>query len=112
MPENSSKFNQGDIIILELPFTDLLGSKLRPVLVINKEDLGDDLIVLKITGSPGKFRIKVTQEDLTEGRLKKISYIDCSSIFTIDKALVVKKVGKITAAKLEEILKEFWSIFW
>ncbi|MEB3756124.1 MAG: hypothetical protein GSR79_04630 [Desulfurococcales archaeon] len=47
MLENSSKYSQGDIIILELPFTDLLGSKLRPVLVLNSIDLGEDLIVAK-----------------------------------------------------------------
>ena len=41
MPKNSSKYKQGDIVVLELPFTDLLGSKLRPVLVLNAVDLGD-----------------------------------------------------------------------
>ena len=76
------RYSQRDIVILELPFTDLIGSKLRPVLVLNKEDLGSDLIVLKITGTSGKFRIMLEQEDLAEGKLKKRSYIDCSSIFT------------------------------
>ena len=55
---NTSRYEQGDVVVLELPFTDLVGSKLRPVVVINKEDLGNDLIVLKVTGTPGRFRIK------------------------------------------------------
>ena len=58
MPKNSSKYKQGDIVILELPFTDLLGSKLRPVLVLNTIDLGDDMVVAKITSSPGLYRIR------------------------------------------------------
>jgi len=103
MQKSTLRYSQGDIVVLELPFTDLVGSKLRPVLVINKEDLGNDLIVLKITGTPGKFRVGFSQEDLAEGRLKKESYIDCSSIFTVDKALVVKKVGKLASKKLEEV---------
>jgi hypothetical protein len=32
---------------LELSFTDLLGSKLRPVLVLNVIDLGNNIIVAK-----------------------------------------------------------------
>jgi len=98
------RYEQGDFVVLELPFTDLIGSKLRPVLVINKEDLGNDLIVLKITGTPGKFRIKLTQEDLIEGKLKKESYIDSSSVFTVDKSLVVKRVGKLREEKVEAVL--------
>ena len=104
MQKSTSRYEQGDIVILELPFTDLVGSKLRPVLVVNKEDLGNDLIVLKITGTLGKFRVRLTQEDLSEGRLKKESYIDCSSVFTVDKALVVKKVGRLKQEKLEDVL--------
>ena len=49
MPKNSSKYKQGDSVILELPFTDLLGSKLWLVLVLNVIDLGDDMIATKIT---------------------------------------------------------------
>jgi len=32
---------------LELSFTDLLGSKLRPVLMLNAIDLGNNIIVAK-----------------------------------------------------------------
>ena len=99
------KYNQGDIIILELPFTDLVGSKLRPVLVINKDDLGSDLVVLKIAGALGKFGIMLEQEDLAEGKPKKRSYIDCSSIFTVDKSLVVKRVGRHKERKMKEVLE-------
>ncbi len=42
MLKKSLRYEQGDIVILELPLTDLLGSKLRPVLVLNAIDLGDD----------------------------------------------------------------------
>ena len=81
MPKTSSKYRQGDIVVLELPFTDLLGSKLRPVLVLNSIDLGNDIIVAKITGSPGKHRVPITQSDLVVGRLKKEpSYIGLEGV--------------------------------
>ncbi len=112
MPENSSKYRQGDIVILELPFTDLLGSKLRPVLVLNSIDLGEDLIVAKITSQLGQHRVPITQSDLAIGRLKKKpSYVDCSSIFTVEKKLVVKIVGRLTGEALSKVKDELKSIF-
>ncbi len=111
MPKNSLKYKQGDIVVLELPFTDLLGSKLRPVLILNAIDLGDDIIVAKITSSPGLHRIPITQSDLAMGRLKKEpSYIDCSSIFTVEKKLVVKIVGRLTGEVLLKVKEEISNI--
>ena len=112
MLKNSLKYEQGDIVILELPFTDLLGSKLRPVLVLNAIDLGNDIIVAKITSSPGPHRVPITQLDLAVGRLKKeLSYVDCSSIFTVEKRLVVKVVGRLTEEALFKVKSELNNIF-
>ncbi len=66
--------------------------KVRAVLVISSNELnslGDDLIVLKITSKThfGEFQVELTQDDLLEGKLKKKSYIDCSSVFTVGKPL-------------------------
>lgn len=60
---------------------------------------------MKITGTPGKFRVVLAQENLVEGKLKKRSYIDCSSIFTVDKSLVVKRVGRLKEKKMVEVLE-------
>ncbi|MDK2913678.1 MAG: mRNA interferase MazF [Thermococcaceae archaeon] len=108
MPRNSLKFKQGDIVLLELPFTDYAGSKLRPVLVVSSNELNsisDDLIVLKITSKPHfrEFQVELTQNDLTIGRLKKKSFIDCSSVFTVEKSLVIKKIAGLRNEKLEEV---------
>lgn len=112
MLKNSLRYKQGDIVVLELPFTDLLGSKLRPALVLNAVDLGDDMIVAKITSSPGLHRIPITQSDLAIGRLKREpSYIDCSSIFTVEKKLVVKIVGRLAEETLFKVKEELNNIF-
>ncbi len=111
MQRISLRYRQGDIVVLELPFTDLLGSKLRPVLVLNAVDLGDDIIVAKVTGSPGEHRVPVTQADLVMGRLRKEpSYVDCSSIFTVEKRLVVKKVARLAPRALEEVRAELGKV--
>ena len=112
MLKKSLKYEQGDIVILELPFTDLLGSKLRPVLVLNAIDLGDDIIVAKITSSPGRHRVPITQTDLAIGRLKKEpSYIDCSSIFTVEKKLIIKVTGRLTTKALDKVKEKLKRVF-
>ena len=72
MLKNYLKFKLRDIVLLELPFTDLICSKLRPVLVILAEKLNDvseDLIVLKISSRSHflEFEVELNQIDLEEG---------------------------------------------
>jgi len=47
------------------------------------------------------------QTDLAIGRLRKEpSYIDCSSIFTVEKKLVIKVVSRLTTKALDEVKGE------
>ena len=108
MQKISLNFREGDIVILELPFTDLIGKKLRPVLVLSSERLNKisrDLIVAKISSSQQleDFEIELKPDDLEEGKLKKISNIHCHSIFTVEKNLILKKVGRLKSEKLNEV---------
>ncbi|WP_232473519.1 type II toxin-antitoxin system PemK/MazF family toxin [Thermococcus profundus] len=95
-------------MLLELPFTDYMGSKLRPVLVVSSNELNsisDDLIVLKITSRPHfrEFQVELTQSDLSLGKIKKKSFIDCSSVFTVEKSLIIKEIAGLRSEKLEEV---------
>ena len=108
---NYSSFEQGDVVVLELPYSDLRGAKLRPVLVLNAVDLGADLIVAKVTGTPGPHRIALSQEDLLEGRLKKTSYVDCSSIYTVEVAVVHARIARVSPKKMHEVLNGISGIF-
>ena len=79
---------------------------------MNAIDIGNDVIVAKITSSPGRHRIRIMQTDLAIGRLKKEpSYIDCSSIFTIEKKLIIKIAGRLTSEALDKVREELKNIF-
>jgi len=111
-----SNFRDGDIVILELPFTDMLGSKLRPVLVLSCEELNsasDDVIVAKISSSSHlpDFEVRIESKDLEEGKLKRTSYIHCHSIFTVEKNLVIKKVGRLRNEKMSEVRDRLRKVF-
>jgi len=116
MQKNYLNFERGEIVILKLPFTDLIRKKLRPVLVINNKNLSNlskDIIVLKISSQRQlhKYEVKIDKEDLESGKIKKASYIHCHSIFTVEKALIFAKAGKINPKKLEEVIKILNKIF-
>lgn len=108
MQKNSSSYKEGDIVILELPFTNMIGKKLRPVVVLSSSELNlvsADLIVAKISSSKHlpDFEVEITSSDIEEGKLKKTSYIHCHSIFTVEKNLILKKAGKLNPEKLIEV---------
>jgi len=116
MQKSSSNFKEGDIVILELPFTDLAGKKLRPVLVLSSEKLNRvslDVITAKISSSRQlkDFEVELKPNDLEEGKLKKVSYIHCHSIFTVEKSLIFKRAGRIKQSKLAEVKELIKEIF-
>ena len=71
MQKSSSNFREGDIVILVLPFTDLIGKRLRSVLVLSSEDLNRisaDLIVAKISSSQHLPDFEVENHSQRSGR--------------------------------------------
>lgn len=103
-------FNQRDIFVLELPFSDLSKSKLRPVLVASNDEFNrqsNDVVVVKITGSNfgTEYEVKITDQNLEEGKLKKTSYIDAGFIMTIEKQIFLKKIGRLDMKSFDTIKK-------
>ena len=101
-------FRQGEIVIINLPFSDLSGSKNRPALIISSNEFNknnQDIIALKITSSyfNTKWELKLVNNDLKSGKLKKQSYIDTGFIYTIEKSLITHNIGSITNSLLTEV---------
>lgn len=93
-----AKFVKGEVVVIPFPFSDLSGSKRRPALVL--ADLpGDDIILCQITSqnSPkDNFAIALTSADFVVGSLPVSSNIRPNRIFTADKQIIVKSVGRIS----------------
>jgi mRNA interferase MazF len=93
---------KGDIVLIPFPFTDLTGTKNRPALILIDSD--DDITVSFITTQlkwQEKFDVKL--EPSKENALKKTSLIRLSKITTIDKELVIGKLGQLADSELEEV---------
>lgn len=104
-------FIKGDVVVLPFPFTDISMSKKRPVVVLS--DLqGNDYIMLQITSKNVRdnFSISLMQSDFESGSLHQDSNIRPNKIFTLDRSLILYKVGHLTEDKLSECIGKDCSI--
>ncbi len=93
---------KGDIVLIQFPFTDLRGSKLRPALVIATTGL--DLTVCFITTQlQWKESTDIELVPSSENGLKTNSLIRISKIATIDKKLAKGILGHISKNQIEDL---------
>lgn len=105
-------FEQGEILIVPFPFSDLSGTKQRPVLVLSKIEYNkntDDLITCGITSNLKDSRnsILIENNSLEIGNIPIRSRIKVDKLFTLEKTIVKKVIGKINKETLEKVKKEF-----
>lgn len=86
-----------DIILIPFPFTDLSIAKKRPVLVITPENSQDDFIGLHVTSKYGYPEVvEINSKGFIHGSLPKTSFIRTDKIFTLNKSIILYKVGQLT----------------
>ena len=108
-------FKQGDIVIVPFPFSDLKGTKQRPVLVLSKSEYNDnceDIITCGITSNKKNsgYSIMVDNKDLIEGNIPSPSRIKTDKLFTLNKIIVIKKIARVNKETFEKVKKEFFNL--
>lgn len=100
---------KGDLVLLSFPFTDLKGKKIRPAMVLVVSDL--DIIVAFITTQiKWQNQFDIVLEPNKISGLKKISLLRLSKITTIDKDLVLGKLGELSKDDVDTINKKLIEI--
>ncbi len=94
----------GSIFLAEVIFTDHSGSKLRPIIVI--KEYSKDVYFLPLTTNLTVPGVKISSDDLEEGKIRQNSMVAVKKLCIIDKSLLLKKIGKIRRDKFELILDE------
>ncbi|MGD9634898.1 MAG: type II toxin-antitoxin system PemK/MazF family toxin [Pirellulales bacterium] len=100
--------DQGDIVLVPVPFTDLSSQKRCPVIIVSNDvynHSAPDVVVVAMTSNPAavpySFRIRST--DLAEGALNRPGTVRADKIYTLAKSIIVKKFGRVSAGVLDEI---------
>lgn len=103
-------FKRGDLIVVEGPFTDLSGSKPRPVLVVSDEQFHggvSDLLCCPVTSQPTFFRRPgpgdVPIHGWTSVGLRYPSTVRVSKMLAVNKRVVKRALGRVTSGTLEAV---------
>jgi len=99
---------QGDIVLVPVPFTDLSSKKRRPVIVISNNDYNRtarDMIVVAMTSQPqsSTYAFTITSADLERGTLNHPGQVRVDKIYTLAQSLAVKIFGRVNANVLDRI---------
>jgi mRNA interferase MazF len=106
------RFVKGSVVILPFPFSDLSNTKRRPALVL--ADLqGNDILLCQITSqnNSGYFSIPLANTNFDSGSLPVDSFIKPYRIFTADKNIILRNVGKISDTKLNDVFTSLNDLF-
>lgn len=88
-------FEQGTIVLIPFPFTDLSGAKVRPTLVVSSRLKGEDVVVVFISSVRPKKNeaADVSVKASRINGLKADSIIKCAKIATLDKKMILGEIG-------------------
>src|SRR3989338_6206750 len=100
--KGGTMYSKGDIVVINFPFSDLINSKKRPMLVLAEK--GDDIVGCAITSNIQAEGILI--EDFEEGNLPLKSKIKYWQIHTFLKSLVIRKIARISRKNHKEFLKK------
>ena len=102
----------GDILLAEFPYSNQLGSKRRPVVLINR--FREDLLVAYFTRDVSKYgdettSVLISQEDIRKGRIRTTSVIRVHKLAVIE-ARLCRWAARLGTKKIDEILRKLVAI--
>ncbi len=112
-------YEPGRILLVNYPFTDHAGGKLRPVLVVSSAQFnsGEDIVVVPLSSrvvvnDPFGFAIRSTEPYFPQTQLRMSSTVKWTKPMVIRAdSVVVKQLGTVPSAVLKEIQGLVRSLF-
>jgi mRNA interferase MazF len=95
---------KGDIVLVNFPFSDMTGNKVRPACVL--ADDGRDVtlaFISSVIGNSGIFDIKLKPNSMNN--LKKESLLKVSKLATLSRKIILGKIGVIKQTEINDVDK-------
>lgn len=94
----------GQVVLARFPFSDLSNQKLRPCLVIGLAEF-NDILLCQITSKRygSKSAVSLKAKDFSKGSIVVDSFIRPDKIATLDKYMILQKLGVLKTTKLSEV---------
>ena len=104
---------RGDIVLMDFPYSDQTGSKVRPALVVQSDVWNqklDDTILALITsskrrrlGATTQFLIDISTPEWQQTGLRHDSIVQCENPITYEQALVLRVLGRVSTSAMQQI---------
>ena len=103
--------DQGDLILIPIPYTDLTMAKQRPAIVISNDAYHartQDLVIVSVTSqmTAAPYSFVIEQKDMDTGTLLRTSRVRVDKIYTLSQTVVVRVFGKAKVHVLDQIRAE------
>ena len=110
--KSGTLFRQGEILIVPFPFSNLSSIRQRPVLILSNSEYNKTsnyLVTCGITSNlkDTKYSVLIDNESLLEGNIPTKSRIKVDKLFTLEKGIIKKKLGRINQETFNSVKKEF-----
>ena len=107
------KVRRADVVIIDHPFSDASGAKVRPVLIV-QDDRRNTLLketivalissnILYLATDPTHLLIEVCTPDGIASGQNTNSVVKCGKLFTIHERLVRRQIGILSMALMQKI---------
>jgi mRNA interferase MazF len=102
---------QGDIVLIPIPFTDLSSQKRRPVIVVSNNKYNQkttDLVVVAMTSNPADVAhsFTINNSDLEQGSLNRPGKVRADKIYTLSQNIIVKIFGRVNQKTIARVQQE------
>ncbi len=111
-------YEQGDIVLVPFPFTDLTTVKKRPALVVSANWYNKryrDVVLVAVTSHVplilDELDHRITERDFKTGKLYKDSIVKLGKVFTIENSLVLKKICDLHGQTIDKILDQLNNVY-
>jgi mRNA interferase MazF len=105
-------FTVGDVVLIPFPYADFSVFKKRPALVVGEAEF-DNFILCQITSKAdtSKRAVLVSSKDFAKGSLNQDSFTRPDKLFTVEKSIIEKRLGRLENSKLIEIKRSIRQLF-
>ncbi len=110
--------NQGDVVLVPFPFTNLKTTKRRPAIVISANWFNNahpDCVIVAITSQiplqPARDALQLSLADLKAAGLPKKSIVKTGKIITLEQRLIIKTIGVLPVDTLNAVLNKTIDVF-
>lgn len=103
------KLKKGDLVLAEVPFTDLSHKKLRPALVLRASSTIDEITICFIFSqnvtslSLDEFALNASDPEFPSTGLKVSSKVRVTRIVSLEQRLILRRLGELGSQQMLEL---------